>query len=202
MSATTAHLIYALAWLTFGLGHSLLARESAKARLRPMLGAAYRLAYNVFATLHIAAVYAVGAWAFRGQGEFAVIEPWGLMFTAVHIVGWIGLLIALRGYDLGRLAGTRQIRNARLGISEPEDEPLRRDGLHRFVRHPLYSAAFLILWGAADDPLAVATALWGSVYLVVGSHFEERFLERLYGDAYADYRRRVPAFVPWKGRAI
>jgi len=60
--------------------------------------------------------------------------------------------------------------------------------LHRFVRHPLYSAAFLILWG--------------SVYLVVGSHFEERFLERLYGDAYADYRRRVPAFVPWKGRAI
>ena len=188
MSATTAHLIYALAWLSFGLGHSLLAREGAKVRLRPVFGAGYRLAYNLFATLHIAAVYAVGAWAFRGQSDFVVVEPWGWVFTTVHVVGWIGLLIALRGYDLGRLAGTRQIRNARLGISEPEDEPLRRDGLHRFVRHPLYSAAFLILWG--------------SVYLVVGSHFEERFLERLYGDAYADYRRRVPAFVPWKGRAI
>lgn len=202
MSATVAHLIYALAWLSFGLGHSLLAREGAKAHLRSLLGAGYRLAYNLFAALHIVPVYALGAWAFRGQGDFAFVEPWGWALTTVHVVGWIGLLVALRGYDLGRLAGTRQIRNARLGITEPEDEPLRRDGLHRYVRHPLYAAAFLILWGAADDPLHLATAVWGSVYLVVGSRFEERFLERLYGAAYADYRRRVPAFVPWKGRAL
>ena len=42
----------------------------------------------------------------------------------------------------------------------------------------------------------------GSLYLVVGAAFEERGLLRLYGADYADYRRRVPAFIPWKGRAL
>ena len=48
--------------------------------------------------------------------------------------------------------------------------------------------------------LGLATAVWGSAYLVIGTAFEERKLRRLYGQAYEDYRARVPAFVPWKGR--
>ena len=114
-----------------------------------------------------------------------------------------GLMIAgLGGYDIGRLGGLRQIRAARLGLIEDEDEPLRRDGLHRFVRHPLYGAGFLILWGNVGGEFELATAIWGSLYLIVGARFEERWLLARYGEAYADYRRRVPAFIPWKGKAL
>jgi protein-S-isoprenylcysteine O-methyltransferase Ste14 len=80
-------------------------------------------------------------------------------------------------------------------------EPLRLDGPHRFVRHPLYTALFLVLWGRAFDEAMIATAVWGSLYLIVGTRFEERKLLRLHGAAYARYRARVPAFLPWKGRA-
>ena len=73
--------------------------------------------------------------------------------------------------------------------------------LHRFIRHPLYSGLFLVLWGHAQTEFALATALWGSVYLVIGAGFEERRLIDRYGDAYRTYRARVPAFVPWRGRA-
>jgi protein-S-isoprenylcysteine O-methyltransferase Ste14 len=154
------------------------------------------------AILHLALVWSVGAWVFAASGAFALPPYVGPAMTGVSVAGWLVLLVGLRGYDLGRLAGTRQIRNRRAGIDAPEDEPLRREGLHRYVRHPLYTGGFLILWGRVDGEFELATAVWGSVYLLIGTWFEERRLKRLYGPAYADYRRRVPAFIPWKGRAI
>ena len=200
--ALEAHVVYALAWASFGIVQSALAREGAKAWLRPRLGAWTRLAYNAIAVVHLGAVFAVGDWAMAPLGGFD-LAPWAATaLVVVQVVGWVAMLAALRGYDLGRLAGTRPIRAARNGVDEPDDEPLRTDGFHRYVRHPLYSAAFLILIGLADDPFGLATAIWGSVYLVVGTSFEERDLVRRYGAPYVDYRRRVPVFVPWKGRAI
>ena len=202
MNAAWAHLWYGLACASFGLFHSLLARTSVKDRLRPALGPFYRLAYNGLATLHLAGIWIIGWVLFDGSPGF-VFAGWAeITLTALYICGWVSMLYGLAGYDLGRLGGTRQIRNHFAGINEPEDEPLRRDGLHRFVRHPLYSAGFLILWGRVVDQFSLATAIWGSVYLVVGAVFEERWLLSHYGQAYAAYRERVPAFIPWKGRKV
>lgn len=202
MTMIESHVLYALAWLSFGVGHSLLAQPAIKARLKPLFGAGYRLAYNLFAAAHVAAVVAIGRWAFAG-GEPFVLPPWAAApMTAVQIAGALVLAIALRAYDLGRFAGVTQIRNARAGKSEPEDEPLRTQGPHRFVRHPLYAGLLLILWGRIADPFDLATAFWASVYIAVGIVLEEKKLVALYGEAYAEYRRRVPALIPWKGRAL
>jgi protein-S-isoprenylcysteine O-methyltransferase Ste14 len=198
---SAAHLLYALAWLGFGVVHSGLASSRLKERFTGAPRAAWRLAYNVLAVVQLGAVWLVGGYAFAAAQAYAM-EPWAAtVLAALHAAGWVLMVFGLLGYDLGRLAGTRQLRNHWRGIDEAEDEPLRRDGLHRFVRHPLYAAGFLILWGRVDDPFALATAVWGSLYLVIGTAFEERRLDRLYGAEYAAYRRRVPAFIPWKGRA-
>jgi protein-S-isoprenylcysteine O-methyltransferase Ste14 len=202
MTLWHAYVIYALAWLSFGVGHSLLAQPAVKTRFRPLFGAGYRLAYNLFAAAHIAAVLVVGRWAFAGAEPFA-LPPWAVApMTAVQIAGALVLAIALRAYDLGRFAGLTQIKNARAGKSEPEDEPLRTQGPHRFVRHPLYAGLLLILWGRIADPFDLATALWASAYIALGIVLEEKKLIALYGMAYVEYRRRVPALIPWKGRAL
>jgi protein-S-isoprenylcysteine O-methyltransferase Ste14 len=86
-----------------------------------------------------------------------------------------------------------------MGRSTADDEPLQFRGLNRYVRHPLYAAGFMILWGRAGDPFAVATAVWGSLYLLIGTRLEERRLIRMFGSRYERYRRRVPAYFPWKG---
>lgn len=39
-------------------------------------------------------------------------------------------------------------------------------------------------------------------YLLLGSRLEESKLIAEYGDAYRDYRRRVPALFPWPCRAL
>ena len=201
VSGLLAHCLYALAWLVFGTVHSLLARPWAKRTLGPWLGPWYRLAYNGFAVVHAGVVVGLGL-ALLDTNADTVPAIALYAMHAVQALGAVGLVVGLAGYDLGRFGGLRQVRSHYAGRAEPEDEPLRLDGLHRYVRHPLYTGAYLLLWGGASSEFGLATALWASLYLWIGTLFEERALLRLYGKAYADYCARVPAVIPWRGRAI
>jgi hypothetical protein len=193
-------LLYALLWTSFAAGHSLLAG----ATLKHVRGAAYRLVYNALALVHLAIVLVAGRlWLADGAATFDRPVWLVALQCGLVAVGFVSLSAALRGYDLGLLAGTAQWRAARCGKTlDDADEPLRIGGLHRYVRHPLYAATFPLLWGLADGEFALATAVWASACFWLGSRFEERRLAARYGDAYRRYRDGVPAFVPWRGRAI
>ena len=186
-----------LAWLSFGIGHSFLAGR----RLRALFKAKSRLAFNIISVIHIGLVLEVGLWAFDGLPRFNIVGLGWTALTLLAVAGWTLAFLVLQTYDLGKFSGLAQIRAARTGAAlTVDDEPLKTTGYHAYMRHPLYSALFLALWGAAWNDLGLATAVWGSLYLVVGSRFEERRLVRLHGDAYRAYRARVPAFVPWRGK--
>lgn len=185
---------YGLAWASFGALHSALAAESVKAALG--LGRYSRLAYNGFAALHLGVIWWLGKFWLSDAAPLGLAPAVGTIGDGVTVFGLVVIAVALMGYDRGRFLGTTQLR----APEAAEDENLRIDGLHRFVRHPLYSGLFLVLWGHAQTEFALATALWGSVYLVIGAGFEERRLIDRYGTAYRTYRARVPAFVPWRGR--
>lgn len=200
MSPVTAHILYALAWLSFGFGHTLLAGVGIKARLAPALGPWYRIAFNGFAALHLAAVWLFGAWLFGGSAPFPLPVWAHAVLYGIALLGLVILLLAARDYDLGRFCGITQVRNHRRGVDEPEDEPLHIGGFHSYVRHPLYAGLYLVLWGLAQDPFGLATAVWASAYLAIGTWFEERRLIALYGDAYRRYRAQVPALIPWRGK--
>ncbi len=201
MQTPEAHIVYGLAWISFAGGHSALAALGVKDRLGPLFGPYYRLSYNLFAAMHILLVLSVG-WRVLGDGVLARPEWLATTLTIAYAAGWVALLVALAGYDLGRLAGLKQIRYHLRGEFMREDEPLRTDGLHRYVRHPLYAGAVLVLLGRIDSQLDAATAFWGCLYLLVGTVMEERKLLKIYGRDYARYRRQVPAVIPWKGRAL
>lgn len=196
-----AHGLYALAWLSFGAGHSVLASPWGKRALGPWFGPWYRLVYNGLALFHVGAVVGLGL-ALLETAPYVIPKSLLYALYVVQVLGAGVLLVGLSGYDLGRFGGLRQIRNHYTGREEPEDEPLRVGGLHRYVRHPLYSGGLLLLWGGPPSEFGLTTALWASLYLWIGTVFEERALLRLYGEAYADYRSRVPAIVPWRGRVI
>ncbi len=190
-------MIYALLWALFGTVHSILASKTVKSSL-PGLGRAYRLAYNLLAGLHIAVTVLIGERVLGAGGANLIPEPWVWFLYAMAGGGVLLLLAAMRQYDGGRFLGITQLRRPDL----PEDEPLRAEGLHRYIRHPLYSGAILILWGRAGTEAELATALWATLYFAIGARFEEVRLIGRYGDAYRAYRSKVPSFVPWKGRCL
>ena len=201
MDAGLAHLIYGLGWLSFGLVHSILATPAIKRHLAPVFGARYRLSYNLFAVLYIAIVWGFGSMTLDAQ-PFALEPGIDPALTAVRWLGIIVLVLAVREYDLGRFSGLSQLRARCQNLPDPGDERLVTQGLHRFARRPLYLGAHMILWGGAVNEFGLATAAWGSLYLVVGARHEETALLALYGDAYASYLRQVPAPFPWKGKAL
>lgn len=192
-----AYCVYGLVWLLFGLIHSILAGATAKKALNSTLGNRYRLAYNGLAII----TFGIAAWIGLSVFADAPDIAWGgrakVWLGLVGVSGWILLFIAAGGYDMRRFMGIAQAAQ-----NTSEDEPLRTDGLHRYVRHPLYSAVFLILIGGVWTHFGIATAIFGSLYLIIGTWSEERKLVALYGQEYDDYRNKVPAFIPWKGRAI
>ncbi|MCW8952396.1 MAG: isoprenylcysteine carboxylmethyltransferase family protein [Rhodospirillales bacterium] len=198
----TLHALYALAWITFGAGHSFLAGQTGTQGLRNLLGAWYRFSYNTLAIIHIAAVAAFGWWLFDGGAPFD--RPGWLipMMTGAVFVGIAVFLAGLANYDGKRLLGFLQIGAGKTGQPAQDDEPLNFNGINRYIRHPLYAGGFLILWGRATDEFGLATAVWGSLYLLIGARMEERRLIRMFGGEYVDYRRRVPAYIPWRGRAV
>ena len=185
------HALYALAWLSFGLGHSLLAGARGRRWLGPRVGRWHRLAYNAIATVHIALVIGVGRAVFAGDVAPFARPLWLELLQGAALLAALALFVAGgRRYDLARLLGTRPERE------DGPPEPLVTTGLHAHLRHPLYAGAHLFFLGAATDPFRLATALWAALYLAVGTMFEERRLLAVHGASYADYRRHVPALIP------
>lgn len=190
----------ALAWLLYGLVHSLLASMAFKARVArrwPDAMPAYRLAFNVFAIVALLPIAwlvygAESGWLWRWTG------PWAWLANGLALAAIAGILIAARAYDMGEFLGLRQIRQHDRATEDREG--FRISTLHRYVRHPWYSFWLVVLWTRdMNGPLLVsAVAITG--YFVIGSRLEENKLIAMHGDAYRRYRERVPGLVPlpWK----
>ena len=189
-------LLYAFAWLLFALVHSLLARPSIQEKFESHVKCWYRLLYNLLAFISVAIVLVVGR-SWLNSNRFALLDNQLVVIFSlvVQLLGLVVLVLAFASYDKGRFIGITQVITGER-VSSAINEPLQRSGLNRWMRHPLYTGAFLVLWGGAISLLGLWTAIWGTLYLVIGSLFEERKLVITYGDDYRRYQQEVPQFFP------
>jgi protein-S-isoprenylcysteine O-methyltransferase Ste14 len=201
-----APLVILIALFGFGLLHSALAAESTKARLRRLIGARhvhgwYRVAYNILAVLTVlpALVLAV---VLPDRELYRIPAPLSYMAFGGQALGLIGILYSIHQLDVMHFSGLRQVRGWISGVerrsaSDTSTSRLVVDGLHRYVRHPLYTSSLIVLW--LISPMTInrlAFDIGVTVYFIIGSIFEERKLVREFGDAYRDYQRRVPRLLP------
>jgi protein-S-isoprenylcysteine O-methyltransferase Ste14 len=105
----------------------------------------------------------------------------------LSVAGWMFLFLGITRYDLGKFAGTESLRRAKNDLPPEDEQALITTGIHGYVRHPLYGAAILALWGAAWTPFGFWTAVFASAYLLIGAKLEERRLIQRFGSAYAEY---------------
>ncbi len=88
------------------------------------------------------------------------------------------------------------------GTPGPWDAPRRfvAVGPYRWVRNPIYLAALLVVLGEAwlflSLPLLVYAGAMAIVCHLFVIGYEEPTLGRTFGETYAEYRRRVPRWVP------
>lgn len=190
-------------WLLyFGL-HSLLASLAFKkmiAELFPAVMPAYRLIFNIIALLFLFPPLGLIYLARADHGELLWqwhgVESWianGLALAALALFA-----VSLRFYDTSEFSGLRQLRNNIQAVEDQEQFCL--SPLHRFVRHPWYFLALVLIWTREMDQATFISAIMISGYFIIGSRLEERKLTVYHRETYPRYQAKVPALfpLPWR----
>lgn len=174
----------------FAVHHSLLARTSFKARVSRVVDPALeRSVYTWTASVLFIAV----CWAWQPMpGELYRLG--GAAALGGYIVQALGVLLTAQSsarLDVLRLAGVRAVQQARHGGGAPPPR-LESTGLYGLVRHPVYFAWILLVFGTPHMTMTrFVFAAVSTLYLAVAIPFEERGLVELFGDDYRSYQARV-----------
>jgi protein-S-isoprenylcysteine O-methyltransferase Ste14 len=93
------------------------------------------------------------------------------------------------------------IRNGHRAVPDEssDDGQLIKDGAFARLRHPLYGGSLLIYLSLFLGSLSlISLAVFGVIFLFynVISTYEEKILAQKYGQAYGEYRRKVPKWIP------
>ena len=181
----------------FGLQHSLMVRPAFKKRLeRWMSDASMRALYTLLSALFLGAIFFCWVpdtrmvWSFdRGIGFWVL--------SALYVAAWGFALVATFMIDHFSLFGLHQAWRYVRGVAEPETHFVER-GFYRSMRHPIQAGTMAGLWATPQMSVGhLLFALVMSLYIMIGLYFEERDLIATFGDAYRDYRRRVPMLLPF-----
>jgi protein-S-isoprenylcysteine O-methyltransferase Ste14 len=116
---------------------------------------------------------------------------------------WIGVSIALFLISITLCwTGARALgRQWRLDAGLNADHKLVRSGPYRLFRHPIYTSMLCLLWGTGfimtPLPLLAASTLVFIAGTEIRVHIEDNLLESRFGDQFRDYKRAVPAYLPF-----
>ncbi|MCW3087124.1 MAG: hypothetical protein JWQ78_510 [Sediminibacterium sp.] len=192
--ASVQYIYLVVAWFLFGAVHSILASGAVKrVAMRRMKGyyKFYRISYSLIATVSLLIVL---RYHFLCDGPLLWNMPWiqGALAFIAAIAGLVIMAICIRKYFLD-LSGI----DALLGVIRPP--VLQLGGMHRYVRHPLYSGTLLFVWAIFFGyPYLnnLISCICMSLYTVTGMYFEEKKLVLEFGEPYQEYQKTVPALVP------
>lgn len=192
--------------LGFGSLHSLLASHTAKVLARRLFGDRhtrgwYRLLYNVLAAISLLPALVL-VLALPDREVYRIPPPFSFLALGIQALGVAGMAYSIYQLDFPHFAGLRQLagwlkHTERRSESDTSTSRLVVDGLHRYVRHPLYTSSLIVLW--LISPMTVnrlAFVAGAALYFYTGSIFEERKLAAEFGEAYREYQRRVPRLIP------
>lgn len=151
----------------------------------------YRLAYSIFASVTL--IFIVNF-----QYSFAssvIINSVFIKYASSVILVFPGIVVMMisifKYFKL--LSGVSTLYQAKPPAA------LKLEGIHKYVRHPLYLGTLLFIWGLFFifpmlNNLIALIIITG--YILIGIRFEEKKLLIEFGNSYADYISRVPMLVP------
>ena len=182
--------INVLLFTFFAMHHSAFARTGAKRWLQRRVPATLeRSLYTWIASVLFLLVCSL--WQPVPGVLYSVPQPWALAGYAVQAAGVLLTIGGAAAVDALDLAGVRPVLLARHGRTAPH-VPLKTSGVYGVVRHPLYFAWALMVFGSPTMTGTRAVfAIVSTLYLGVAIPWEERSLVQVFGSEYERYRRNV-----------
>lgn len=197
---TNSWFVLLASWVAYFVVHSALASLTVKRLVAAhWLGfmPAYRLAFNILGVVLLLPIL----WQITVQ-SWPVVWQWhGIgkwIANSLSMLALLGFIWSLKYYDMQEFLGLRQWRGH---IKAPEDqEHFVISPLHRFVRHPWYFFAMVLLWARDMNAAQLLSTVLATAYFTLGSRLEEKKLLVYHGEAYRRYMEKVPGLfpLPWK----
>lgn len=155
----------------------------------------YRLYYIMFAILGLVAII-IYPLTFSSYQLFAITKATIIVGVIVAMIGLTIMGISILKYFM-QISGLKELIEERTG-NTPTNE-LMITGIHKFVRHPLYTGTFIFIWGLLiifpyTSVLIIDIII--TVYTLIGLQFEEKKLEKEFGNDYKLYKKKVPMLIP------
>jgi methanethiol S-methyltransferase len=193
--------IMLLAVAVFGAGHSIMASMWLKAAIarccKKSFERLYRLLYNLVAALTILPVLGLVV-VLPDQELYRIPYPWALVTLAIQGFSLWGMAKTMGRSGAGRFFGIEQFLSR--NPSEHTEE-LVVDGWYEFVRHPIYLFSLFFIWLMPVMSMNILGLNIGlTVYLFIGTLFEERKLEAAFGETYVKYKHKTPMILPIRFR--
>ena len=193
--------IMILAVAVFGAGHSIMASMWLKAAIarccKKNFERFYRLLYNLIAGITILPVLGLVV-ILPDQTLYRIPYPWALVTLAVQGLSLWGMVKTMGRSGAGRFLGIEQFLSR--NPSEHKEE-LVTDGWYEFVRHPIYLFSLFFIWLMPVMSMNILGLNIGlTIYLFIGTLFEERKLEAAFGEPYVRYKQKTPMIIPIRFR--
>ena len=176
-----------LAWVLFGILHSLMASKVIKEGL-PLSKLNYRRLYNFLSTLFFLFLILYGA-----------VIPSEYLLSAGKASQAVGLILATFGYLLLKLVFKEISFSSFIGYKEEDSDDLITSGIYKRVRHPIYTATVLLFAGFFFFNPTITHLVHfiaATFYIIIGAYFEEKKLIQNFGEAYLSYRKNTPFIIP------
>jgi protein-S-isoprenylcysteine O-methyltransferase Ste14 len=181
----------------FAIQHSVMARKSFKVwltqRIHPSIErSTYCLATAIviFAMCYLWVPFGNTLWHVEN-------DTLSIVISSLALLGWGFLFLATFMLNHFELFGLSQTFLPLRGKPMPTTT-FKTPGLYRLVRHPIQTGVLIGMWAV---PVATTShalfALSMTVYIFIGLYFEEKDLNREFGEQYKNYQQRVKRLIPF-----
>lgn len=191
-------LINGLLVLLFATHHSVLARSGIKSWLNRYLPTNSERPLYVLVSSALLVLLMV-AWQPLDGTLWQVESTWATWsLYALYGFGWLLMVASTFQISHWELFGLKQAFDALKNRTEnPENHHFLTPFLYRLVRHPMMTGVLILLWSTPEMSVGHAyLASLLSVYIWIGTSFEERDLLKYFGQQYARYKQSVPRLIP------
>ncbi|MFX1533776.1 MAG: methyltransferase family protein [Promethearchaeota archaeon] len=181
-------------WILFGVTHSFLASIWLKERV-PLSPRSYRRVFIIIAFLWTIILFVFSFYDVPTSLLALVVETNILKIALAASLFIAGNLMFIWSFKTMGIEGLKEF----VGLSKERFTFVNTE-VYAFCRHPLYTAAILLVSSIAIislTPRVLSASGMIVVYFVLGSILEEKKLQK-HIPQYVDYKRRVSKFFPWR----